>query len=171
MIQASLPLYTPPEQPWLLEPIESPDARELADRHPTRQTPGARGFVPPGRRMLLRCADPIGRAIWSACHNVFREVWRWRNTIYRNETAMLSSDLVRAATIATYAEWRGRYRALPREPLITEIDVDATARRRSRRNPPGHCYLVAGWTFVREVPPGHGRGLVHVLEAFPPEAG
>jgi len=166
MIQTSLTLHTVRGgAPWSVEPIESPAARELADRHPSRQTPGARGFIPPGWRILLRCADRRGSAIWSACRNVFRRVWRWRNTIFRNETSMLSSDLVRAATVATYAEWIARYRDLPVEPLTTEIDVDATAPRRSRRHEPGHCYLVAGWTFVREVPPGHGRGLVHVLAA------
>lgn len=117
-----------------------------------------------------RLGDAAGAAIWSACHNVFRGVWRWRNTIYRNETSMLSSDLVRAATIATYVDWFARYGALPREQLITEIDVEATARRRSKRHQPGHCYLVAGWTFLREAPAEHGRPLRHVLGAPSPEA-
>jgi hypothetical protein len=155
--------------PWAVEPIESPAARELADRHPTRQTPGARGFIPPGFRMLWRCADAGGAAIWSACRNVFREVWRWRNTIFRNETSMLSSDLVRSATIATYIDWLERYRSLPSEQLITEIDVEATAPRRSKRSLPGHCYLMAGWTFLYEVPASHGRPLRHVLGAPSPE--
>lgn len=163
MIQASLRFFD--DDVWSLEPIESPAARALADRHPTRQTHGAKGFIPPGRRILLRTTD--GRAIWSACHNVFRGVWRWRNTIFRNEGVMLSSDLVRSATAATYREWIGRYCSLPSEPLITEIDVEATAHRRSRRHEPGHCYLVAGWTFVREIPAGHGRPRKHILQAPP----
>lgn len=168
MIQTSLTLTLADMGPWSIEPIESPDARELADRHPSRQTPGARGFIPPGWRLLLRCRDSKGAAIWSACRNVFRKRWRWRNTIFRNESAMLSSDLVRSATRATYAGWVARYSVLPPEPLTTEVDVESTARRRSRHHPPGYCYLVAGWSFTREVPPGHGRGLRHILTAPSP---
>lgn len=38
---------------WHLSHRADPVARVLADRHYSRQTPGATGFVPPGRCLVL----------------------------------------------------------------------------------------------------------------------
>ncbi len=130
---------------WIVLANEDPRGRVLADRHYSRQTPGARGFMPPGRRFalwrpgVLWCVvwnlDPLGAA-------------RWRNTLFRNESRIRSSDLIRSAMLATIDEWRRRYDALPIERLTTEVDVDATAGRRSRSSLPGRCYEAAGWEFL-----------------------
>lgn len=139
---------------WRHVPVEFPPARELADRHYSRQTPGADGILPGGWRFLFW---HDGGAVWGVCRNRFRKRWRWRNTIFRNESATLSSELIRAATRLTYEVWERRYKALPPERLTTEINIEATRRRRSRHHAPGHCYLMAGWEHLYDLEPGHGR--------------
>jgi hypothetical protein len=64
----------------------------------------------------------------------------WRNMLFRNLGAGLSSELIREATAITYREWIKRYGALPDERLRTEIDV-----ARVRSSNPGFCYMMAGW--------------------------
>jgi hypothetical protein len=54
---------------------------------------------------------------------------------------------------------------LPELPFTTEIDIEATAARRSKHHEPGHCYLLAGWKHVRWIPAGHGRSAKRELEA------
>lgn len=130
-------------------------ARELADRHYSRQTPGAREFMPPGRVLVL--VTPCGRAVWGVCENLDPAGGlRWRCSIFRNEGAGLSSDLVRAATERTIDHWVERY-GLPNEPLTTEVDPREVRHKRD----PGRCFRKAGWTKVRT-----RRGLV-VFEAPP----
>src|SRR4030095_1731095 len=70
----------------------------------------------------------------------------WRNMLFRNLRAGLSSDLILEATQKTYEEWIRKYGALPPERLRTEIGL---SHIRSRN--PGYCYKVAGWTFDRVV--------------------
>lgn len=133
-------------------------ARELADRHYSRQTPGARDFMANGRTLVLLTDD--GLAVWGAIENLDPAGGRrWRVSIFRNEGHGRSSDLIREATARTFAWWRARYGAVPSVPLTTEIDPRRTRRKRD----PGRCFLRAGWRRV-----GLVRGLV-VLRA--PEVG
>lgn len=149
-------------------------AAELADGHYSRQSIGDDQFMPPGQCVaFVHRGDPrpsrrrrsLGRAVWSAVYNVFRDTWRWRNTIFRNDTTTPSSLLVETATRATRREWLRIYGALPEQPLTTEIDIEATRARRSKHHEPGHCYRVAGWHEVRVTPPLHGRPASVLLEA------
>lgn len=114
-------------------------------------------FTTVGREVLRRwgsvhALDPVGRM-------------RFRNAIFRNISGTLSSELIIAAVAVTYAEWLRKYGALPAEPLRTEIDVEATAARRSKHSEPGRCYLCAGWRWIRDIPAGHGRSSKVELEA------
>lgn len=161
---------------WSRIDVEDPRGAELADRHYSRQTVGARGYMPPGLRFALWYDDAHGPsqwgrsgcALWGVVYNLDPTGRpRWRNTIFRNESAWCTSWLILRATEATYPVWISRYKVLPSIPLTTEIDVDATSSRRSKRNEPGHCYLVAGWREVRRIPAGHGRNETAVLEAPP----
>lgn len=122
----------------------------LADPHYSRQTPGAREFMPPGRTFVLLSND--GRAVWGAVENRFKGVLRWRVTIFRNTGGRLSSLLIRKATRMTRARWRQRYGT--RCPLRTEVDP----RRVRRKRDPGRCFLRAGWRLVG--PSAHGDLLV-----------
>jgi len=142
---------------WRHVPVEHPPARELADRHYSRQTVGASGIMPPGKRFLLWHDSVLGKAVWGVCRNQFLGEWRFRNTIFRNESEHLSSSMIIEATRVTYEVWLRRYKALPSERLTTEIDIVATAKRRSKHKPAGYCYLMAGWEFLYEIDPGHGR--------------
>lgn len=157
---------------WSRVDIEDPRARAVADRHYSRQTIGADGFVPPGLRFALWYDDGHGPALWTACYNLDPTgTPRWRNTIFRNESAWLTSWLAMRATEVTFAVWLRRYRVLPSVPFTTEIDIAATADRRSKRNPPGHCYFEAGWEFLRHVAASHGRPARDVLFARPERFG
>ena len=111
-------------------------------------------FTRPGYNMVLWCSGPKGEATW---------VWfrpKWESgipgtnrkdglraiecTLFRNESGLLSSDLIREATYllpswvhAQDVEWP--------DGAITGIKSSITAHRRSRHNLPGHCYRMAGW--------------------------
>lgn len=148
---------------WIEIKVEDPRGRELADRHYSRKKKsiGKRGYIPPGERIALWTPG----AVWGVCLNRYKGVWRWRNTIFRNETKRLSSELIVEATWMTYDIWEGRY-GLPSVQLTTEIDVDATAKRRSRTARPGRCYEFAGWTFV-EIRQRKKRTIKHAIWTAP----
>jgi hypothetical protein len=151
---------------WDHIPIEDPRGRELADRHYSRQTVGAKGYVGPGQRFALLHQGARGRALWTVCRAMDPTgAMQWRNTIFRNESGTLSSELIVVATALTFELWARRYGAVPAEDLTTEIDIAATRRRRSKRAMPGRCYEAAGWLFVREVHPGHGRSAKMIWKA------
>jgi hypothetical protein len=141
-------------------------ARELADRHYSRQSHGNRQFMPPGRTLVLFRPG----AVWGVVEHLDPRGRRvWRCSIFRNETPEKASALVREATALTFAHWADeqldedgepeiRYPAMP---LTTEI---APSKVRAKATP-GHCFIIAGWRLLRVVPAGHGRPAIHVLAA------
>lgn len=130
-------------------------ARELADRHYSRQTPGAAEFMSSGKTLVMLTDD--GRAVWGAIENRVPggPDLRWRCSIFRNEGDVQSSELVREATDRTFTYWERKYHGRPPVPLRTEVDPRKTRRKRD----PGRCFIRAGWRVVGTV-----NGLV-VLEA------
>jgi hypothetical protein len=146
---------------WVVTTKADPIGCQLRDRHyPPRRAVGSRQFLPPGETLALVLVHRTGAAVWGACHNVFREVWRWRVSIFRNESRLLSSSLVEDGTGLTYNEWRTRY-SWPGLPLRTEVDA---SRVRPKAHP-GRCFLEAGWRYVETIPAGHGRTEKLVFEA------
>lgn len=123
--------------------------------HYSRQTVGAAEFMSSGQTLVL--LTDCARAVWGAIHNRVPggSAWRWRCSMFRNEGAGLSSDLIREATRLTYDYWERHYGGRPTVPLTTEINANRTRPKRD----PGYCFLRAGWRKIRE-----HRGLV-VLEA------
>jgi hypothetical protein len=138
----------------------------LAARHYSRQTVGAPEFMPPGRTFVLLTS--CSRAVWGVVENLDPTgALRWRCSIFRNEGAGLSSDLVRSATARTFLYWRTHYGAIPAVPLRTEIDADAVRQKRN----PGYCFLCAGWRVVGYTDgASKGRASLLVLEAPPEES-
>lgn len=135
-----LGLWEAPEQ-WRRVTKFDPIGCELADRHYSRQTVGAGQFMPPGRTLVLISGDD--RAVWGVALNLDPTgALRWRCTIFRNEGPVLSSELVRSATGATFAWWLHHYHALPAVRLTTEIDPEKVRAKRD----PGRCFLRAGWS-------------------------
>jgi hypothetical protein len=130
---------------WRPSHRADPAAVALADRHYNRQKPGTPQFVPPGRCfvMLTPEADAVWVTSWPFAEFV-RHRWAgaWVNSLFRNESAHLSSDMIRQAVAATRWHWPD----VP--PLGMVTFVDATKVRRKRD--PGRCYLRAGFRNVGE---------------------
>ena len=119
------------------------EALPLADRHYNRQKIGSPQFVPPGRCVVLLARDR--KALWVTSWpfaEYVRHAWTgaWVNSLFRNEGAGLSSELIREAIAATLSVW-------PEPPelgVITFVDADKTRRKRD----PGRCYRKAGFSHV-----------------------
>lgn len=125
---------------WHLSWRDDPRGRALADRHYSRQTPGASGFVPPGRCLVLLTehADALWVSSWPLAVYVHHE-WAgaWMCSLFRNEGPALSSELVREAVAATLYRWG----APPPLGFVTFIDPRAVRRKRD----PGRCFRRAGF--------------------------
>src|SRR5258708_9465726 len=150
---------------WLLSSSSDRRALDVVDGtgpfdgmgpHYSRRTPGSKTFTGVGQEIVL--VTDCGRAVWACVRQRtpraagsgasrgrqgqtdIRARYVWRNMLFRNLGAGLSSDLIRSATERTYEEWERRYGELPTEQLRTEIDV-----KRVRSTSPGFCYVTAGW--------------------------
>lgn len=149
---------------WRLSSSSDPVALSIVDGtgrhsglgpHYSRRTPGSKTFTGVGQEIVL--VTECERAVW-ACIRQRTPVARgmggsrgrsnpdqrprylWRNMIFRNLGAGLSSELITAATDETYRQWIARYGELPAERLRTEIQISAV-----RSTNPGYCYQQAGW--------------------------
>ncbi|MEK3718931.1 hypothetical protein [Paenibacillus sp. FSL R7-0333] len=142
-IMLNLPQYGP----WLVVPKGDDSCRRLADRHYSRQTIGSPQFTRPGHNLVLRTA--LGDAVWVTWSGMRDDGLRaWECTIFRNESAVLSSEMIRAAVSATQAEWG----APPADGIITYVDAGKV-----RSVNPGCCFKAAGW---RQIGRSKRRGLV-----------
>lgn len=125
---------------WALSWRADPAAAAIADRHYSRQAVGSAQFVPPGRCLVLMATS--GPALWVTSWPFERYVNRafpgaWTCSLFRNEGAGLSSELILEAIAAT----RWRWPDVPAAGMVTMIDEAAV---RSKRDP-GYCYLIAGF--------------------------
>lgn len=146
-------------QPWALSFKADTRAVPLADRHYTRQSPGAPQFVPPGRAVVL--LTPDAAALWVTSWpfaEYTKHAWAgaWVCSLFRNERPDLyrSSDLVHAAVAATRALWP----EVPDLGMVTFVDRDKTRPKRD----PGRCFRRAGF-----VPCGETRGGLVALRLAP----
>jgi hypothetical protein len=118
---------------WTLSKDGDPKGRALADRHYSRQSVGATLFVHPGRKLVLvklkgDGADALWVTTWPFAEYV-RHDWAgphptehtrivtrkgemvsetpgtWNNALFRNESGVLSSDLIRQAVACTRGVW------------------------------------------------------------------
>jgi hypothetical protein len=139
---------------WKITHKGDTECRILADRHYSRQTPGHPMFCRPGYNLVLWAEGPTGQATW---------VWfrpKWESgivgterkdklhaiecTLFRNESGLLSSDLIVEAS-AILGVWEHALDVEWPDGAITGIKTDATYKRRSKRALPGECYRRAGW--------------------------
>lgn len=125
---------------WRLSNRADPVAVRIADRHYNRQKIGTPQFVPPGRCVVLLAPDALWVTSWPYAQYV-KHAWpgAWVNSLFRNESAHLSSELIREAVAATRALWD-----VPAQGLITFVDASRIRRKRD----PGYCYLRAGFRHV-----------------------
>ena len=133
---------------WRLSYRADPIARALADRHYNRQKIGSPQFVPPGRCLVF--VTECGRATWTPSWpfaEYVKHAWAgaWVNSMFRNEGAGLSSELIRSAIAASRALW-----PVPELGIVTFVDASKVKRKRD----PGRCYLRAGFKRVGETKGG-----------------
>lgn len=150
---------------WRLSHRADPEAVRLADRHYNRQHVGSPQFVPPGRCVVLCALD--GNAVWVTSWpfaEYARHAWAgaWVNSLFRNEGAGLSSDLILHAIAATRWVWGDA----PPLGMITFVDAGQVRHKRD----PGRCYRKAGFRHV-----GFTKGGLHAFQLLgadmpPPQA-
>jgi hypothetical protein len=121
--------------------------------------PGTPQFV--GNATSLVLLAPHNRdatALWvSKWQRYVRTEWwlnAWVCSLFRNEGADLSSELINEAVAATLAVWRGP----PDRGFVTFVDAIKTRPKRH----PGMCFRKAGWEEV-----GRTKAGLVVLELRP----
>lgn len=115
------------------------EMRQLADRHYSRRTIGARQFLYSGRKLVLRDADGLVLFAWIWPDPEMRMDGQvgYNNAIFRNESSRRSSDIILEAEEAAFERW-GPNR------LYTYVAPD-----KIKSANPGYCFKCAGWKFVR----------------------
>ena|SRR5437899_7445139 len=148
---------------WHLSDRADPRAAALADRHYNRQKIGSTQFVPPGRCLVLTTGNYD--ALWITSYPFAQYVkhnWAgsWVCSCFRNESSILSSQLIKEAVSATrwYAEYSDNWN-VPTLGMVTFVD---TAKIKSTH--PGYCYKMAGWRHV-----GYTKGGLVALQLLPDE--
>jgi len=126
---------------WQVAHRADPRCVALADRHYSRQKIGTPQFVPPGRCLVLYAKTEIGEAVWVTSWpfaQYVKHAWAgaWVCSMFRNEGAGLSSEMITEAVAAT----RFYYGDPPALGMITFVLPMAI-----RSTNPGYCYQVAGW--------------------------
>jgi hypothetical protein len=142
---------------WHVTWRADPRAAHLADRHYNRKTPGSAQFTPPGRCMVLltKQADALWVTSWPYAQYVMH-AWAgaWLCTLFRNESAMLSSDLITQAVAATRWQWG----TPPDLGMITFVDPTKVRKKRDW----GRCFRRAGWKHI-----GYTKGGLVTLQILP----
>lgn len=148
---------------WRLSNRADPLALPIADRHYNRQKPGSPQFVPPGRCLVLLTpsADALWVSSWPFAEYV-KHAWAgaWVCSCFRNESDILSSELVSEAVAITRWFWPD----VPELGMVTFIDRSKVRKKRDW----GRCYRKAGWKQA-----GYTKGGLVVLQIVPgamPEA-
>jgi hypothetical protein len=134
---------------WQLRNESDVVANELADRHYSRQTPGCGQVGGPGRRLVL--VTSCNRALWLT-HYPRPDLAQdgldaYRCSIFRNEGAALSSELIVAAMELTEELW-----GPAPDAWVTWVDT-----RKVRSTNPGYCFMRAGWWRDDDWQPARGR--------------
>jgi hypothetical protein len=146
--------------PVALAVVDGTGKHAGAGPHYSRRTPGSKTFTGVGREIVLVTNDE--NAVWACVYQRTPSArgtggsrgrsgvadakprYIFRNMLFRNLGAGLSSELIREALTHTHAEWVSRYGVWPAERLRTEIEIGRVMSKN-----PGYCYKVAGWTVVR----------------------
>jgi hypothetical protein len=148
---------------WRLSHRADNAALPLANRHYSRQKPETGQFVAPGRCVVLTGleADALWVSLWQRPEFI-DHAWKnaWVCSLFRNESAELSSEMIRQAVAATRFGWP----AVPSQGMVTFVDPGKVRRKRD----PGRCFVRAGF-----VPCGSTKGGLLAFQMTPevmPEA-
>lgn len=147
---------------WLLSHRADPRALPLADRHYNRQKPGTPQFVPPGRCMVL--LTPKADALWTTSWpyaEFTKHRWggAWVCSLFRNESPLIASDLIRQAVGIT----RHFFGDPPPLGMVTFIDRSKVRPTRVRGKD------VWGWTYRKAgfIEDGETKGGLLALRLLP----
>jgi hypothetical protein len=113
------------------------ESRLLADRHYSRQTPGAREFMGNGRTLVLR--NQAGTVVfgWLYPKSGLHVLDGVACTIFRNESQRRSSEIILEAETHALAKWPDL------KQFWTYVNPSPV------RSPnPGYCFKVAGYKHV-----------------------
>lgn len=143
---------------WQIRNKSDRAALALGDRHYSRRRPGSGQLGPPGRKIVL--VTPCERAVWLSHWPdpvmAMDGLDAWRCSIFRNEGAGLSSDLIRAAMLLTAEVWRDQvntwhsYAITNGHPHPSDGWVTWVDRTKVSSLNPGYCFLKAGWRRDRD---------------------
>lgn len=118
-----------------------PRSAALADRHYSRRKVGSPQFMPPGQTIILLTPDERAVFGWwrpdpASGLKAMNGLDGWTCTIFRNETADRSSDLILCAeeALVQYASGCGP------SGMITYV-----WDKKVRSVHPGYCFKMAGW--------------------------
>lgn len=150
---------------WRISNRADPQAVALADRHYSRQKIGSPQFVPPGRCLVLlnENATALWVTSWPFAEYV-KHAWAgaWVCSLFRNESTVLSSALIREAVAVTRwykanpvwqgGELKNRAWLCDDEPALGFVTFVKPGEIRSIN--PGACYKKAGWKHVGETVEG-----------------
>jgi hypothetical protein len=149
---------------WIQSHRADPFARDIADRHYSRQRIGYRNFVQPGSCVVFKTMTLAGRAYWVTSWPYARYVkhaWggAWLCSAFRNENAGIASEMIRDAIAAT----RAHYVTVPELGMVTFID------RAKVKPTPVHGRPVWGWSFMKAgfTPVGETKSGLLVLQMLP----
>lgn len=145
---------------WCVSHRFDPAARELADRHYSRQKVGSPQFVRAGSCLVLLSA--CGRALWVTSWQLHcKHAWAgaWECSTFRSEGAGRASDLIRQAVSCTLAHY-GEPPALGMVSMIDRAKVKPTMVRGE---------AVYGWTWRKAgfVEAGHTKGGLLCMKLSP----
>ncbi len=139
------------ETHWIISHDRSIIAQRLADRHYSRKHPGSKsGFVGPGEKIVLLSDDGKALFVWLYGKPELREdgIDGINCTIFRNESNVLSSQLILEAERFATERWPGK-------KLFTYV-----SKSKVKSHNPGWCFMKAGWKVVGE----NKSGKLRILE-------
>jgi hypothetical protein len=132
--------FVPALRFWKRTTKFDPTTAALADRHYSRRTVGSPQFMPPGQTIVL--SAPAAVFGWWRPHPnsglvALNGLDGWTCTIFRNESAVRSSDMILDAerALAAFADGCG-----PDGMLTYVWDL------KIRSANPGYCFKRAGWS-------------------------
>lgn len=147
---------------WRMSHRADDEARQIADRHYSRQKIGTPQFVPPGRCFVLVGDCAYWVTSWPFAQYV-KHAWAgaWVNSAFRRESGPLASELIRDAVAMTRWYWPD----VPELGMVTFIDTKKVRNKRDF----GRCYVRAGFTRLKETTKG-GLIVMQMLPSEMPEA-
>jgi hypothetical protein len=139
---------------WFVVSKFDPRVVALYSRHYSSSKNGKRacdwlksGITSPGESMTLLTLDNCALWVWLKQHYVDSGQVGVNCAVFRNESSLLSSDLILEAEQLAWQRWPG-------ERLYTYVNADAI-----RSANPGYCFKMAGWRKF-----GRSKGGLLILE-------